>query len=72
MYNRTIRLFAREIHLFATGNIRKRKDKENQQLMGGSMYSLDDIKNVDPEIAQAIRDEYNRQSEHIELIASEN
>ena len=36
------------------------------------MYSLDDIKNVDPEIAQAIRDEYNRQSEHIELIASEN
>lgn len=36
------------------------------------MYSLDDIKNVDPEIAQAIRDEYNRQSGHIELIASEN
>ena len=36
------------------------------------MYSLDDIKNVDPEIAQAIRDEYHRQSEHIELIASEN
>lgn len=36
------------------------------------MYSLDDIQNVDPEIAQAIRDEYNRQSGHIELIASEN
>lgn len=36
------------------------------------MYSLEDIKNVDPEIAQAIRDEYNRQSGHIELIASEN
>ena len=36
------------------------------------MYSLDEVKNVDPEIAQAIIDEQNRQNSHIELIASEN
>ncbi len=36
------------------------------------MYSLDDIKAVDPEIAQAIVDEQQRQNDHIELIASEN
>ena len=36
------------------------------------MYSIDDIRNVDPEIADVICDEYARQSDHIELIASEN
>ena len=36
------------------------------------MYSLEEVKNVDPEIAQAIVDEQNRQNSHIELIASEN
>jgi len=36
------------------------------------MYSLDEVKKVDPEIAQAILDEQNRQNSHIELIASEN
>ena len=36
------------------------------------MYSFDEIKNVDPEIAQAIVDEQVRQNDHIELIASEN
>ncbi len=36
------------------------------------MYSIDDIRNVDSEIAQVICDEYARQSDHIELIASEN
>ena len=36
------------------------------------MYTLDDIKAVDPEIAAAITDEFNRQNSHIELIASEN
>ena len=36
------------------------------------MYSLDEVKNVDPEIAQAIVDEQARQNSHIELIASEN
>lgn len=36
------------------------------------MYSLDDVKAVDPEVAQAITDEVERQNSHIELIASEN
>jgi len=36
------------------------------------MYSLDEVKIVDPEIAQAIVDEQQRQNSHIELIASEN
>lgn len=36
------------------------------------MYTFDEIKNADPEIAQAITDEMERQNSHIELIASEN
>lgn len=36
------------------------------------MYTLDDIKSVDPEIADAITLEFERQNSHIELIASEN
>ena len=36
------------------------------------MYSIDEVKKVDPEIAQAIVDEQERQNSHIELIASEN
>ena len=36
------------------------------------MYSLDEVRLVDPEIAQAIEDEQQRQNSHIELIASEN
>ena len=36
------------------------------------MYSLDEVRNVDPEIAEAIVAEVDRQQEHIELIASEN
>ncbi|MBQ6637687.1 MAG: serine hydroxymethyltransferase [Lachnospiraceae bacterium] len=36
------------------------------------MYSFEEIKNVDPEVAQAILDEQARQNSHIELIASEN
>ena len=36
------------------------------------MYSLEEIKLVDPEIAQTIVDEQERQNSHIELIASEN
>ena len=39
---------------------------------GQQMYSFDEVKNIDPEIAQAIVDEQNRQNSHIELIASEN
>lgn len=36
------------------------------------MYSLEEVKAVDPEIAAAIEAEMNRQNSHIELIASEN
>ncbi|MCQ2535840.1 MAG: serine hydroxymethyltransferase [Lachnospiraceae bacterium] len=36
------------------------------------MYTLEDIKAVDPEIADAITAEFDRQNSHIELIASEN
>lgn len=36
------------------------------------MYTLEDIKAVDPQIADAITEEFGRQSSHIELIASEN
>lgn len=36
------------------------------------MYSLDEVKAIDPEIAEAIVSEQERQNSHIELIASEN
>ncbi|MCM1057415.1 MAG: serine hydroxymethyltransferase [Firmicutes bacterium] len=36
------------------------------------MYSLDEVRAVDPQVAQAIVDEQERQNSHIELIASEN
>ncbi len=36
------------------------------------MYSLDEVRNVDAEIADAIVEEQERQNSHIELIASEN
>ncbi|WP_026651692.1 serine hydroxymethyltransferase [Butyrivibrio proteoclasticus] len=36
------------------------------------MYSLEEVRNVDPEIASLIEAEVERQNNHIELIASEN
>ena len=36
------------------------------------MYSIDELRTVDPEIADAIEAEQKRQNDHIELIASEN
>ena len=36
------------------------------------MYSLEEVKKVDPEVAEAIVKEQERQNSHIELIASEN
>ena len=36
------------------------------------MYDFDEIMNTDPEIADAIKAEMERQNSHIELIASEN
>ena len=36
------------------------------------MYSFDSVKKTDPELAEAIRLEMDRQQSHLELIASEN
>ena len=36
------------------------------------MYSFDEVKGFDPEVAKAIELEVGRQNDHIELIASEN
>ena len=36
------------------------------------MYSLEEVKATDPEIAELILKELDRQDSHIELIASEN
>lgn len=44
----------------------------NKHTGGKVMYSLDEVKAVDMEVAQAITDEMERQNSHIELIASEN
>jgi len=37
-----------------------------------SMFSFDEITKVDPEVAAAMTDEFNRQNNNLELIASEN
>ena len=43
------------------------------KIIGGiTMYSLEEIRAVDPQIAEAIIAEQKRQNDHIELIASEN
>lgn len=39
---------------------------------GEIMFSLDLVENYDPEVAEAIKKEIDRQNSHIELIASEN
>ncbi|MEE5989566.1 MAG: serine hydroxymethyltransferase [Lachnospiraceae bacterium] len=36
------------------------------------MYSIEELRAVDPEIAESIEKEFDRQNDHIELIASEN
>ena len=36
------------------------------------MYSIEEVRRIDPEIAAAIEQEVKRQNDHIELIASEN
>ena len=36
------------------------------------MYSIDEIKEIDPDLAEDLKAEYDRQASHIELIASEN
>ena len=56
-------------------NVRERKTinvkaPENEEDL--TMYSLDEVKAVDKEVAAAIEAEMARQNSHIELIASEN
>ena len=56
-------------------NVRERKTvnvkaPENEEDL--TMYSLDEVKAVDREVAAAIEAEMSRQNSHIELIASEN
>ena len=46
------------------------KAPENEEDL--TMYSLDEVKAVDREVAAAIEAEMSRQNSHIELIASEN
>lgn len=46
--------------------------KDNSDAGGQEMYSLDEVKAVDQEVATAILSEIERQNSHIELIASEN
>ena len=36
------------------------------------MYSIEEVRKTDPEIAAAIEAEMQRQNSHLELIASEN
>ena len=36
------------------------------------MYSIEELRKVDPEVADAIEKEQQRQNSHLELIASEN
>ena len=48
------------------------KYSKGDKIKEKDMYTLEDIKVVDPEIASAITDEFDRQNSHIELIASEN
>ena len=50
----------------------KKNEKISRKGQVRSMYSLEEIKQVDPEIAECICQEVQRQNSHIELIASEN
>lgn len=45
---------------------------KKKQERGFAMYSLDELRQEDPEVAEAIEKEIERQNTHIELIASEN
>ena len=49
-------------------NVRERKT----DVGGTNMYSFEEVKAVDSEVAAAIQAEMERQNSHIELIASEN
>ncbi len=50
----------------------REKSTSRKETGGEEMYSLEEVRKTDPEIAGAIEDEMQRQNDHIELIASEN
>ena len=50
----------------------KKNEKISRKGQVRNMYSLEEIKQADPEIAECICQEVQRQNSHIELIASEN
>ena len=50
----------------------KKNEKISRKGQVRNMYSLEEIKQIDPEIAECICQEVQRQNSHIELIASEN
>ena len=50
----------------------KKNEKISRKGQVRNMYSLEEIKQTDPEIAECICQEVQRQNSHIELIASEN
>ena len=47
-------------------------DSEGIHKKERTMYSLDEVRLEDPQVAEAISKEIERQNSHIELIASEN
>jgi len=66
-------LRGQEGYVILTNKTTGNKNLFLDEISGGrKMYSLDEVRNTDPEIAQAIVDEQERQNSHIELIASEN
>ena len=50
----------------------RRHTSQRERTKEEVMYTLEDIRQADPQIADIICEEYERQSSHIELIASEN
>lgn len=60
--------------IFRIMYLRRVRATHTKVFLGGTiiMYSLDEVKAVDPEIAELIVKEQERQNSHIELIASEN
>ena len=66
--------YSESVKVFLTKIVTMKELNSYEEIMkgGDDMYSFDEIKAVDPEIAEAIVKEQNRQNDHIELIASEN
>ena len=62
--------FANFLFNFCPGYDKVLKDVLNKG--ENKMFSFDEVKNFDPEVAEQIQNETDRQESHLELIASEN